>query len=135
MIRHLLSVDDDDVTRMIIRKMLELVGQEVRLDTVANGQEALDWLGCRQDGSFPDLILLDLNMPVMDGWVFLDRFSAMQPDLCPHTAAAILTSSSNPRDLSAPRACPFVAGCFFKPLTLKTMAEILRLCPPPAVPS
>jgi CheY-like chemotaxis protein len=130
MIRNLLSVDDDEVTRMIIRKMIEIVDPNLRIDFAENGQEALDWLHARQGTALPDLILLDLNMPVMDGWVFLDHFSHLQPDLCPHTAAAILTSSNNPHDLDGIRACPFLAGCFLKPLTLEVMEQILSLAPP-----
>lgn len=66
---RVLVVEDDDGLRLFIREWLEDAGYEAR--AVENGAEALralDW--------DPDLILLDLAMPVMDGWQFLDRVAA-----------------------------------------------------------
>jgi CheY-like chemotaxis protein len=76
MTKDVLVVDDDDAIRDAIRGVLTDEGYSVT--TAPNGQEAL---GClRQSDRPPGLILLDLMMPVMDGWQFLDRLSA-EPEL------------------------------------------------------
>jgi CheY-like chemotaxis protein len=63
--KRILVVEDDPDTRAMLASILETIGHQV--DTAANGQEALQHL----HGRFrPDLILLDLMMPVMDGWEF-----------------------------------------------------------------
>jgi CheY-like chemotaxis protein len=68
--RHcpILIVEDDADLREMMAQLLTLEG--FRAETVANGREALDYL---QKGDYPDLILLDLMMPVMDGWEFRRR--------------------------------------------------------------
>lgn len=64
-----LLVDDDSNVRQALRTLVESKGH--RLVAVANGAEALDYLRTARDANAPDLILLDLQMPVMDGWGFL----------------------------------------------------------------
>jgi CheY-like chemotaxis protein len=68
--RLALVVDDDADTRAVVREYLEDSGFRVR--TASNGQEAELFL----EQALPDAILLDLNMPIMDGWTFLERFRA-----------------------------------------------------------
>lgn len=72
-----LVVEDDPSIRAILLMLLEGEGYEVV--EAANGEQALDWL---RAGGEPDLILLDLMMPVVDGWQFLARRSAL-----PHAQA------------------------------------------------
>ncbi len=71
----LLVVEDDDANRQFLRELLEAEGFDVA--TARDGQEALDWLACHPS---PTLILLDLDMPRMNGWEFLraaDRLTAV----------------------------------------------------------
>ena len=72
MTKDVLVVEDDDAIRDAIREVLTEVGYSVT--TAPNGEEALGRL--RESERPPGLILLDLMMPVMDGWQFLDRLSA-----------------------------------------------------------
>ncbi len=65
---YILTVEDDIAIRESIREILESVGYLV--ETACNGQEALDVLHCKTK---PSLILLDLMMPVMNGWQFIDE--------------------------------------------------------------
>src|SRR3712207_6404701 len=68
---HLLVVEDDQDIRETLQQALELEGYQV--STAGNGKEALDILHLADPPSRPHLILLDLMMPIMDGWEFLEK--------------------------------------------------------------
>lgn len=70
--KHILVVEDDDDIRNSLKQLLEYEGYYVT--TAPNGKEALDQLHCQQQ---PSLILLDLMMPVMNGWDFEKNFSSL----------------------------------------------------------
>lgn len=75
----LLVVDDDDINTFIIKKIAEKTGCDVTVLSKTNGQLAIDYLtDCLANGrSFPDLILVDINMPVLNGWEFIEAFEKM----------------------------------------------------------
>ena len=87
----ILLVEDDHVTSFLSTMILKVLGFK-DVDSVKNGQEAFTYIekGC------PDLIFLDLNMPVMDGFEFLNQKA--QKGNCPKTHIVILTSSDRPKD-------------------------------------
>lgn len=91
-------IDDDPITVFGIRKMLGLIsdGNEVR--SYANGKLALDGIKdiYQQTKKMPDVIFLDINMPIMDGWQFLKEFIALPLDK--RVRINIVTSSIDPFD-------------------------------------
>ena len=87
-----------------------------------NGQVAIDHLA--ENGEhLPDMILLDINMPVMDGWDFLENFSemAMSKDI----PVVMLTSSINPDDIEKAKSHQLVKGFLSKPLNKDKLDEVL----------
>jgi CheY-like chemotaxis protein len=114
----ILVVEDDAVTREGLGVILERAGYEVALS--ANGHEALALLA---SGPPPDLILLDVFMPVMDGWQFLDRLKRQAPPPIPvvvATAAAILT-----REWALDHGCK---GFLRKPFEADELLAEVRRC-------
>ena len=77
---HILLVDDDDVTNFLSREMLRLYMPSPKIDIAVNGQEAVDYLLARAEDpdNLPNLILLDINMPILDGWDFLAEFDKIK---------------------------------------------------------
>ncbi|MEL7005719.1 MAG: response regulator, partial [Bacteroidota bacterium] len=73
----ILLVDDDDTYLFLTSKILEHIFSECEITTCLNGQEAIDFL---EKGS-PDVIFLDINMPVMNGWEFLAELEKKNMDL------------------------------------------------------
>jgi CheY-like chemotaxis protein len=122
-------VEDDPITATLTKLLLEKNLQGSRVQTYANGQQALDqlsWALQRNDaGEVPDLILLDLNMPMMDGWEFLDALSRLP--LGRPVCVLILTSSINTDDQTKASRYQHVGGYFAKPLDMSGLARMLRL--------
>ena len=70
----------------------------------------------------PDIIFLDLNMPVMDGWEFLDEYAKIESDL--KTDVYIVSSSINPSDINRTKNYPFVKEYISKPISKGTLIDI-----------
>ncbi|GGW28939.1 response regulator [Arenibacter certesii] len=74
-IRQVCIIDDDPIFVFGAKRMLTKNNFCSNIEVFTNGKDALENILPRNDESFPDIIFLDLNMPVMDGWEFLDEFS------------------------------------------------------------
>lgn len=96
-----LLVDDDQISNLLNRKVLERTGQFGEISTALNGKEALGILQrITLDGkSIPHIILLDLNMPIMDGFTFLEEFEKLKIAHKENIKVVILSSSNNPEDI------------------------------------
>ena len=107
-------VEDDPDAREALEQFLEIFGYEAV--TAKNGSEALSIL---KSGVRPELILLDLMMPVMDGWQFVDEI-ARDPEL--RQTPIAVTSACD----SEPPKPPVSAGVFRKPIVLPQLLAMLR---------
>jgi CheY-like chemotaxis protein len=126
----ILLVDDNDSDNFLHRRVIERSGISRRVEIAENGREALELLDQRvkQGGGTvqqPDLILLDLNMPVMDGWEFLEQYQSLEGFNTWKVVIVILTTSINPADkVKAEKILG--AGCFeSKPLTVDLLRGIV----------
>ena len=92
-------IDDDPITVFGIRKMLGLVVDCTDVSSYANGKLALEGIKAIHENTnrVPDVIFLDINMPIMDGWQFLEAFIALP--LTQKVRINIVTSSIDPFDL------------------------------------
>ncbi|RXG21670.1 response regulator [Leeuwenhoekiella aequorea] len=117
-------VDDDPIFVFGIKKMMKLTEFCENFLVFANGQEALNSLTAiiNKGGDIPQLILLDLNMPVMDGWEFLEEFTKTNPPK--EITIYILTSSIDPRDLKRAKQFNRVSNYVIKPITIENLESI-----------
>jgi len=99
--KNVLLVDDDMICNFITETTLNRLGIAKEVHSALNGQEALDLLNSYflGDVSIPDIIFLDLNMPIMDGFQFIDAFKKLDFPKKEKILIVILTSSINPKDL------------------------------------
>ncbi|MCW7500433.1 response regulator [Leptospira soteropolitanensis] len=113
-------VEDDVITTFLIKTLMEKFSFTDEIQGFQNGEEALNAL---LSGSHdPDMLFLDLNMPVMDGWEFLKAIS--KHPKYEKLPIYILTSSIDPTDKARSAEFPNVKGYLVKPLSLKDLQSI-----------
>ncbi|TGM32022.1 response regulator [Leptospira biflexa] len=115
-------IEDDAVTTFLIKTLMEKFSFASEILTYSNGAEALDAL--QKAIEFPELLFLDLNMPIMDGWQFLETIQNI-PQFS-KIPTYILTSSVDPSDKSKSETYPNVVGYLTKPLSKKDLSTIQK---------
>jgi len=128
--KNILLVDDDNVFNFLHTKILRLSGVANEIHTAENGSEALELLNNYYTGitSLPDVILLDLNMPVMDGFSFLQAFQKLTLRHKEEVKIIILTSSHNQHDISRAKELG-ITKFLTKPLSEEALLEALESPP------
>ena len=98
--KNVLLVDDDAVFNFLSKKMVKRLGVAKDIHTALNGREALDLFNSYYQGAttLPDVILLDLNMPIMDGFSFLEAFNRLEVPGKDRVKIVVVTSSHDPKD-------------------------------------
>lgn len=119
-------VDDDPIHQQITQIMIDRQGISNSMQAFSDAQEVLDYLAGHQGdcSALPDVILLDLNMPVMDGWEFLDAYSTLSNTLCRKIQIYVLTSSIDENDRERVGSYSFVKGYLTKPLSRDTILQL-----------
>jgi CheY-like chemotaxis protein len=118
-----LLVDDDEAARYLHQRLLRPYLASIELATAENGQEALHQLLARPDGVSPALVLLDLNMPFMDGLAFLEVYSRWPLTHRQRTPVVVVSSSVMASERQ--RTQELGAGFEAKPLTATVIAQLL----------
>lgn len=118
-------IDDDEATNFFHRMLIKKTGTTDQVLVFQGAMNALDYFKKDEELLIPDLILLDLNMPVMDGWDFLDEFANLPEAVNNRTKVVILTTSPNPEEVKRAKNHKFVSGFKTKPFTPEKMQEIL----------
>jgi CheY-like chemotaxis protein len=130
MINKILCVDDDSFSLTISKLLLRRTGFTNDVVTAVDGSDALDYFkdlfatSTNPIEDAPSLILLDINMPVMNGWEFLEAYIPLFADKLPDTKVIILSSTIDPEDFSRAKKFPVVAQFVSKPLSVENLAEL-----------
>ncbi|PIQ19944.1 MAG: hypothetical protein COW65_17865 [Cytophagales bacterium CG18_big_fil_WC_8_21_14_2_50_42_9] len=117
-------IDDDQLSILLTKTMLELESSITDITTFLSADDALEALSTGIDSDIPDTILLDINMPGIDGWDFLDSFSSLENKLNKVCKVYILTSSLDSADAEKSKEYPQVAGFLHKPITSEDITII-----------
>ena len=123
--KKVLIIDDDDLSIFLIGLTIEEIPFIKSYKSVTSGWEALEFLE-ESDGQSPDLILVDLNMPEMDGFEFIQHFEDKFAAENPETKIIVITSSQRENDKAKSLAFKSVRGFIQKPLTEEKIESIFK---------
>ncbi len=120
-IDSVLLIDDSIPINYLHKMIIDQSGIAQKCMSVNNGQEAMDFI---KNNHLPDLIFLDINMPILNGWEFLEAFKKFNSKLVKKIIIIMLTSSINPDDRD--KAKGRVEEYLVKPLSNETLTELLQ---------
>lgn len=119
-------IDDDELSSSIATGVIKYNGFSGAIRSFFNAAEALSALGeVDKEGKFPDFIFLDLNMPVVDGWGFLDVYRQFPEQVKKNCFLYILTSSIDEQDINRSKLYEEVRDFISKPLSKRDL-EIIK---------
>ncbi len=126
----ILLIDDDEANNYLNRKLIELSGIDVHVEVALNGLAALEYLTSTGDFAnkkfpCPELIFLDINMPRMNGWEFLEEYEKLKIEQKGKIVIAMLTSSNNIDDMQRAKQEEFLSDYIYKPLTQEKLELIV----------
>jgi CheY-like chemotaxis protein len=121
-------VDDDQNDNFFHERVIKKTSSSTIVIEKNTGQEALDYLKPKNGDKamLPDLIFLDINMPGMNGWDFLQEYDRLDKELQSRVIIIMLTSSDNEDDVARAKAWNFVSDYITKPLTEEVMTDIIK---------
>lgn len=128
MLEIIMCIDDDPITLMLFKKVVQRAAFAKEIINAANGQEAIALINSinntPKQEKRPQLIFLDLNMPVMGGWEFIDLFNTSNYQNLNNTKIIILTSTIDPEDIKKSKSYTNVIEFLPKPITVEMLNDL-----------
>ena len=121
----ILLIDDNDADNRYHQIIIEEMNVTAKIQMAINGVDALDILN-NENMELPELIFLDINMPKMNGWEFLEEFKMFPESKKSKIVIIVLSTSTNPNDINKAKEIAEVGHFETKPLTKKAIENILQ---------
>jgi CheY-like chemotaxis protein len=120
-------IDDDRIYQFTAKRILELVNPMQKVLVFSNGKEAIDFFkqGVQDAEQLPDVVFLDINMPIMNGWEFLEAYNEVKLELEKNISIYMVSSSVDEKDKIRSRNFESVKDFIVKPIDKEMMLEIL----------
>src|ERR1700712_5390130 len=100
-VKNIFIVDDDDIFVFLTKRMIKATDRDIKIVEFTDGEQVLEYLKTNIDNLelLPDIMFLDISMPVMDGWGFLKAYTPLAPSVKKDIAIYIVSSSIAPHDM------------------------------------
>ena len=122
---EVIIVDDNHMTRLLHREIVSIAGLGVKVPAFANGKDGLFYLYQRPNPKSPILVLLDINMPIMNGWDFLDGLPKMEGN--EFVLVTVVSSSVDGEDRIKAFTYPNVIEYLEKPIKPSMLTDLKKL--------
>ncbi len=119
-------VDDDTIYQIIVNKIIQKSEMFSAISSFKNGKEALDAVtnSINDNEILPDIILLDINMPIMDGWEFMEEMTLLKPSITKQIIVYVVSSSIAIEDKNKSKTYPDILGYLSKPVNINDLILI-----------
>lgn len=123
---NLLVIDDDDINIFIIKKIVEKADLNINMVSKGNGEQAIAYIKdlIANQEQFPNLMLIDINMPIMNGWEFIEAYQML--NIQQSVDMYILSSSVYENDIEKTKSYTSVKGFISKPLSIERLKELVN---------
>ena len=123
--KTVIIVDDDPIVRLVTQRMMHNIDSSVNCHQCENGEVGLSVIEKLQNVTDYVVVLLDINMPVLNGWQFLDRLQQMSIVASDKFQLYMITSSTDASDKIKAKSYPVIKKFYHKPLSNQDLKEIL----------
>ncbi len=125
MIKTVLCIDDDPIALMVIEICLKKSNFAEKIIKMESAKQALEYYNNIEiPEDIPGIVFLDINMPVLNGWDYIDEFTQQFPQFAEKEKIVILSSSVDPYDKEKAVENPLVKMFIPKPISVETLLEI-----------
>ncbi len=121
-------VDDDDIYQFTVKYEIEQTQLVNNVKTFSDGEQAIHYLQQVSDdpAQIPDILFLDINMPIMDGWGFLHEFAQLGPKMGKKVTVYMVSSSNNDKDIERAKKVSEVTDYLIKPITRDKLTHLFE---------
>lgn len=127
-IKTLTLIDDDNIFVFLTKKTIQLTNLVDLIKVFENGLDAINYLKENRDNPevLPEIILLDLSMPIMNGWQFLEEFTKINPTIGKKITIYICSSSISHDDITRAKSINEVSDYIIKPITKDKLIDLIK---------
>ena len=121
-------IDDDDIYQFTIKKTIKALNLAQNIMAFSDGEEALNFMieNLNKDEELPDVILLDINMPIMDGFQFMEEYIKIKPKLGKKITIYMVSSSVDMTDLARAKKISEISDYIIKPIKKGKIKAIIE---------
>lgn len=122
-------IDDDNIYQFTARKLVESTGLAKQIQSFYNGHEAINYFKDQKNNNpetLPDVIFLDINMPIMNGWEFLEEYNKLYDNLQKPIVVYVVSSSIDSNDMRRSKEYKPVSDYIVKPIDRIQYKELIE---------